>query len=98
MPSWVPLPSAWVYLAGSVLLVAGIGLAVNKKARLAAASIGALMTFLTAFLYGLMLIFSNGEAETSVALNYVADTLLYAGSALAVASALPREPDRPQEA
>jgi uncharacterized membrane protein len=98
MPSWVPLPSVWVYLAGSILLVAGISLAVNKKARLAAASIGALMTFLTAFLYGLMLIFANSAEETNVALNYVADTLLYAGSALAVASALPRESDGAQEA
>jgi uncharacterized membrane protein len=97
-PSWVPLPSVWVYLAGSILLGAGIALAVNKKARLAAASIGVLMTFLTALLYGLMLLFASGEAETNLAFNYVADTLLYAGSALAVASALPREPDRLQKA
>jgi uncharacterized membrane protein len=90
-PSWVPVPSVWAYLAGSVLLVSGIGLAVNKKPRLAAASIGALMTVLTVFLYCLMLVFAHGAEETNVALNYVADTLLYAGSALAVASALPHE-------
>ncbi len=96
-PSWVPFPSVWAYLAGSILLAAGIGLAVNKKARLAAASIGALMTVLTVFLYGLKLIFAHGAAETNEALNYVADTLLYAGSALAVASALPRDPERVQK-
>jgi hypothetical protein len=28
------------------------------------------------------------------AINYVFDTLLYAGAALALASALPRDPDR----
>jgi uncharacterized membrane protein len=95
-PSWVPFPSVWAYLAGSILLASGISLAVNKKARLAAASIGALMTVLTIFLYGLKLIFAYSAAETNEALNYLADTLLYAGSALAVASALPRDPVRTQ--
>ncbi len=50
-PSWVPFPSVWGYLAGAILLAAGIGLALNKKSRIAAASIGALMTVLTLFLY-----------------------------------------------
>ena len=47
MPSWVPFPSLWAYLAGAILLAAGIALALNKKPRIAAASIGALMTVLT---------------------------------------------------
>jgi uncharacterized membrane protein len=95
-PSWVPFPSVLSYLAGSILLVAGVALALNRKARLAAASIGALMTILTLLLYLPILIFAHGAAEVNEALNYVADTLLYAGSALAVASALPRESDRLQ--
>jgi uncharacterized membrane protein len=88
-PSWVPFPSVWGYLAGAVLLAAGIGLVLNKKPRIAAASIGALMTVLTLFLYGLMLVRAHGVPEINEALNYVADTLLYAGAALALASALP---------
>src|SRR6202012_3659596 len=51
MPLWVPFPSVWGYLAGAILLAAGIGLALNKKPRMAAASIGALMTVLTLFPY-----------------------------------------------
>jgi hypothetical protein len=43
-PSWVPFPSLWAYLAGAILLAAGIALALNKKPRVAATSIGALMT------------------------------------------------------
>ena len=35
-----------------------------------------------------------GAPEYSEAINYVADTLLYAGAALALASALPRALDR----
>jgi uncharacterized membrane protein len=95
-PSWVPVPSLWGYLAGAILLVSGIALALNKKSRLAAASIGALMTFLTLFLYLVILIraYSGGSPEAiNEGLNYVADTLLYAGAALALASALPHDPE-----
>lgn len=91
MPSWVPFPSAWGYLAGAILVVAGIALALNMKSRMAAASIGALATALTLFLYLpiLILAYRGGSVEaTNVGINYVADTLLFAGSALALASAL----------
>ena len=95
-PSWVPFPSVWGYLAGALLLAAGIGLALNKKSRIAAASIGALMTVLTLFLYLPILILAHGGSTPGIneALNYVADTLLFAGAALVLASALPRDPDR----
>jgi uncharacterized membrane protein YphA (DoxX/SURF4 family) len=95
-PSWVPFPSVWGYLAGAVLLVAGIGLVLNKKARIAAASIGAFMTAATLFLYlpNLVHALIGATPEINEALNYFADTLLFAGSALALASALPRGPDR----
>lgn len=98
-PSWVPFPSVWAYLAGAVLLAAGIGLALNKKSRIAAASIGALMTALTLFQYLPILILAHGGStpEINEALNYVADTLLYAGAALVLASALPRDPHRVQK-
>ena len=93
-PSWIPLPSVWGYLAGGILLAGGIGLALNKQSRIAATSIGALMTVLTLSLYLLILILAHGGSEINEALNYVADTWLYAGAALALASALPGDPDR----
>jgi uncharacterized membrane protein len=93
-PSWVPLPSLWGYLAGAILLVAGIGLVLNKKSRMAATLIGAWMTAVTLFLYLPILVLAHGGPQMNEALNYVADTLLYAGAALALASALPRDPDR----
>jgi uncharacterized membrane protein len=94
MPSWVPFPRVWGYLAGAILLAAGIGLALNRQSRKAAASIGALMTVLTVFPYLFILAFAHGGSEINEALNYVADTWLYAGAALLLASALPRDPDR----
>ena len=94
-PSWVPFPGVWAYLTGAILLAAGIGLMLNKTSRIAAASIGALMTALTLLLYLPILILAHGSsAGINEGLNYVADTLLYAGAALALASALPHDPER----
>jgi uncharacterized membrane protein len=95
-PSWVPLPSLWGYLAGAILLAAGIGLALNKKSRTAAALIGALMTVLTFSIYLAILVLARAGSspEINEAINYVADTSLFAGAALVLASALPPDPDR----
>ncbi len=96
MPAWVPFPSLWGYASGVILLVAGIALALNKNPRIAAATIGALMTFLTIFPYLVILILARHGSPDDVneGLNYVADTLLYGGSALALALALPRDSTR----
>jgi uncharacterized membrane protein len=93
-PPWLPFPSVLGYLAGVILLAAGISLLLNRKTRLAAASIGALMIALTLFLYLPVLVVAHGGSDINDAINNVADTLLYAGVALALASALPRDPDR----
>jgi uncharacterized membrane protein len=95
-PSWVPFPSAWGYLAGAVLVAAGIGLVLNKTARMAATWIGVLMTVVVLFLDLPILVLAHAGPvpEINDALNYFGDTLLYAGSALALAAALPRGPGR----
>ena len=96
IPPWVPFATASGYLAGAVLLAAGFALALNRRTRAAATAIGALMTFLTLHPYLTILIHARtgSSSEFNDALNYVADTLLYGGSALALASALPRDPGR----
>lgn len=93
-PSWFPFSRAWGYLTGAILLAAAIGLLLNKISRLAATSIGALMTFLTLFFYLPIWIHAHGGTipEIMEAINYVFDTLFYAGTALVLASALPRYP------
>ncbi len=95
-PSWVPFPRVWGYLTGAILLAAGVGLALNKKSRMAATTLGALMTILTVCLYLPIWILTRGGTTPEImeAINYVFDTLIYAGAALALASALPRDPER----
>jgi len=92
-PSWVPFPTVWGYLAGAILLATGVGLALNRKPRMAATSTGAWMAAVTLFLYLPILVVAiiRSTPEINEALNYFADTLLYAGAALALALVLPRD-------
>ena len=90
-PPWVPLHALWGYPVGAFLLVAGAALLINKRARTAAASIGVLMTLLTVFLYLPILAITRDPSQMTNAINFVADTLMFGGTALLVARALPRE-------
>jgi uncharacterized membrane protein len=90
-PSWVPLPFVWSILTGILLVVCGLAILLNKYAQRAAAGLGLLMTLITLFLYTPILAMAARSSHIE-ALNYVADTLLFAGTLLFLARALSREP------
>ncbi len=94
-PAWVPLPHLWAYLVGLLLLVAGVGLLLKKRTRLLAAIVGLAMTALTVFLYAPILATDRGTAQVIEGINYVADTLLFAGTALLVATAMRKDTSEP---
>jgi uncharacterized membrane protein len=85
IPAWVPGRLPWAYIAGTVLVVAGVALIVNKKARMAATCLGVVILLLVLFVYLPILVASPTDI---VSLNYVADTLLYSGAVLVLADAL----------
>jgi uncharacterized membrane protein len=91
MPAWVPLGNFWSGLTAAVLLATGIALLANRKGRIAATWAGLLITLLTLFVYAPMLAVAAKPAEMNEAINYVADTLLFAGAILVMAGALPKE-------
>ena len=90
-PSWVPLPLLWAYLVGAVLLVAGAAILLNKRSRMGAATVGLVMTLLTLVLYSPLWAMARGPSQTIEGLNYVADTLLFAGTILLLAMAMPTD-------
>ena len=94
-PAWFPLPPLWGYLTGVVLLAAGVTLLLNKRARTGAAWVGVAAALLTFLLYTPILIASilhgGQESELIEGLNYVGDTLLFAGAALLLSAALPKQ-------
>jgi uncharacterized membrane protein len=89
-PLWVPLPHLWGYCVGAALLAGGSLLLANRWARNAAAWLGIVLAATVALIYVPMLIPAHGTAEVVEAIDYIADTLLYAGTALIVAEALSR--------
>ena len=92
-PAWVPGRLLIGYLTGAILVIAGASILLNKKTRMAATYLGTWIVLLVLFIYGPILIASLSDPNTAVkveGINYFADTLLFAGAILALASATPR--------
>ena len=89
-PAWVPLGAFWGYLTGAVLLATGIALALKREDRMAATWAGLLITALVLFIYPSLWPLASNPTELTEATNYVADTLLFGGSALIIAGACGR--------
>jgi hypothetical protein len=92
-PAWIPGRLLIGYLTGAILLVAGASILLAKKTRMAATYLGTWIVLLVLFIYGPILIVSLSDPSTAVkveGINYFADTLLFAGAILALASAMPR--------
>ncbi|MGB7555459.1 MAG: hypothetical protein WBM04_13895 [Candidatus Korobacteraceae bacterium] len=93
MPVWVPGRLLIGYLTGAILLVAGASILLAKKTQMAATYLGGWILLLVLFIYGPILIVQLADPSTAVkveGINYFADTLLFAGAILALASATPR--------
>ena len=88
-PDWAPIRVFWGYLTGAALLFAGATLlAHHKHARLAATLLGALVTLLVLFLY-MPIFLTAAQPSLLEGINYVADTLLFAGTVLLAAAIMP---------
>ena len=88
-PAWVPLHAFWGYPVGSFLVVAGTALLLNQRPRTAAVWIGVVMTVIAVFLHLPILALTRDPSQMTDAINYVADTVMFAGTALLLARALP---------
>jgi uncharacterized membrane protein len=92
-PAWIPGRLLIGYLTGAIFLACGACILLAKKTRMAATYLGAWIVLLVLFVYGPILAVSLIDPSTSVkivGINYFADTLLFAGAILALASATPR--------
>jgi uncharacterized membrane protein len=92
MPTWIPARALIGYLTGAILLVAGASILLTKKTRMAATYLGSWIFLLVLVVYGPILIASLRDPSTDVkveGINYFFDTLLYAGTILALARATP---------
>lgn len=88
--AWVPAPRLWGYAMGTVLVVAGLMIVANRKARQAAAWLGMALLVTEIFLYLPLLGPAHGTGEVVEALDYIFDTMLFAGTVLILGEALGR--------
>ena len=88
-PAWVPLPALWGYLVGAALLVSGVSVLINKHARAAAAWLGLAITLVVVFYYLPMIVPVKLPSQMNTAVNYIADTLLFAGNIFLLAGGVP---------
>lgn len=90
MPIWIPGRAIVGYLTGVILLGAGASILLRKKTRMAASYLGTWIVLVVVLIYGSILISSMLDPSTDVrveGINYFFDTMLYAGTILALASA-----------
>jgi uncharacterized membrane protein YphA (DoxX/SURF4 family)/uncharacterized membrane protein len=95
-PDYVYGHAIWTYLAAVVYAGSGILLLVGKKTRAAATWLGMTVLFVELVVYVPIGIVER--ASLGNGLNYVADTLMFCGAVLLLASAMPREPSRRETA
>jgi uncharacterized membrane protein len=88
-PPWVPIPFFWAYLVGAVLLIGGVAILLNQGSRIAATYVGLVMTLLTLLLYTPILAMVKQPSQIIGEVNYVGDTLFFAGTVLLLAMAIP---------
>ena len=87
-PEWIHGRIFLSYFIGVILIVTGVCLLVNKKARMAATSLGLAILLTVLWIYLPMLIAAPRDV---VALNFFFDTLLFCGTLLLLANAMEKE-------
>ena len=93
MPEWIPGRVIISYVTGAILFVAGALILISKHKRRAATYLGTWIFLVVLLIYGPILVDSLRTANAGIqieGLNYFFDTLLYAGTILALAAASPR--------
>jgi uncharacterized membrane protein len=98
-PAWIPGRALIDYVTGAALLAGGVCFLLNRKARAAASGLGSWLLLLVISIYGpvLILALANPAAAIQIeGINYFADTLLFAGGILALASASRERSEMPK--
>jgi len=87
-PDWIPGRILLSYFVGVILILTGVCLLVNRKARLAATVLGLTILLTVLWIYLPMLLAAPKDV---VALNFFFDTLLFSGAILLLANASDKE-------
>jgi uncharacterized membrane protein YphA (DoxX/SURF4 family) len=87
-PAWIPSPMLIACATGILLVAFGMAMFIEKYASAAAAGGALLMTVLTVTLYVPQWVFARGVPQQVTAINFVFDTLLFAGTLFVISRAI----------
>ena len=90
-PAWMPWPHVLATITALFLLAAGVAILIDRYARTAMAWLGLWMVVLTVVLYLPIFLTASGGMALIEGINYIFDTMLFAGTILLLASALPEK-------
>jgi uncharacterized membrane protein len=88
-PTWIPGHIIWTYVVAVVYAVAGIPLLLNKRPRAVATWVGLAVLFVVLVVYVPIAVADRASLDNG--LNYIGDTLMFCGTVLLLAGAMPRE-------
>jgi len=95
MPTWLPGRELIDYITGAGLLAVAASVLLTRRTRAVAASVGAWLLLMVLVMYGPVMLAALADPAVGVqveGINYFADTLLFAGTLLTLASASVRHP------
>ena len=90
--AWVPLPLLIARATGFLLIAFGAAMFVRRYASTAAALCGLLIVLLTLAVYAPQFFLAGNVQQRVTAINFVFDTLLFAGTVLVISKAVSDEP------
>ena len=93
IPAWVPGRALIDYITGAALLVAAGSVLMGRKTRMVTTCVGGWLLLTIVLIYAPVMFLALRVPDAGVqveGVNYFADTLLFAGVILALASATPR--------
>jgi uncharacterized membrane protein len=88
-PAWMPLKHTWGCVIGVLSLASGLTMLINRKAKCAAIALAIGVTIVVIAMNVPMLVKAVEPSEINLAVNYIGDSLLFAGMVLFFADAMP---------
>ena len=88
-PTYVPGHAIWTYLCAVAYIIGGSFLLIGIKTRAAATWVGLSVLFVVVVVYGPIAIVESASLDNG--LNYIFDTLMFCGTVLLLAGAMPSE-------
>jgi uncharacterized membrane protein len=97
MPAWVPGREIIDWVTGAALLLTAGSVLLRRRTRTVATLVGGWILLMILVIYAPVLVVALSDPLLNVRLegvNYLADTLLFAGTILALAKTASRRPER----